>query len=101
MKLTIKKENLIRVIREETRKIIKESEDLFRGQCDPGLDHLGGRIVRHNGELACKFYPGMETGDLSSPQIVTFSQWDNGKAELGNPSASRGLDAGAPPKQDP
>jgi hypothetical protein len=95
MKFTIKKDNLVRLIEEETRKVIKEGDmKRFKDMCITGLDHKNGRIVKVDaagneikdpnqevteidGEVACKFNPG-GAKDLDRVKIVTFKQYRNG-----------------------
>lgn len=92
MKFTIKKDNLVRLIQEETRKVLNKEK--FIDMCITGMKHKMGRIVKVDkagneikdpnqevteidGEVACKFNPG-GAKDLERTKIVTFTQYNAG-----------------------
>ena len=95
MKFTIKKDNLVRLIEEETRKVLNEGEmQRFKEMCVNGMKHKMGRIVKVDaagreikdpnqevteidGEVACKFNPG-GAKDLERTKIVTYKQYRKG-----------------------
>ena len=96
MKFTIKKDNLVRLIQEETRKVLNEGDmERFKDMCITGMKDKLGRIVKVDkagneikdrnqevteidGEVACKFNPG-GAKDLENTKIVTYTQYKAGK----------------------
>ena len=91
MKFTIKKDNLVRLIQEETRKVLNEGEmQRFKEMCITGMKHKNGRIIKVDkagkeikdpnqevteidGHVACKFNP--DPANLDRVKIVTYNQY--------------------------